>query len=138
MEGKVWVQVCSTAVVEGQKDILRESGKGRLDREENGWRLRYVAHNEAGEKSQFDIHLHSGEAAIRNCLGGYTMYLRPGQITRAPVATAYGTIELCLQGRSLSWMLEGKETGEVQFEYTLLSNGQEISHMTVAIQLSKE
>ena len=138
MEGKVNVTVRSAVTVDDQHELICQSGKGRVDHEENGWRLRYVIHDAAGEKSQSDIRLTEDGASVRNCLAGYTMELRPGETTQAGVRTPYGTIDLTIATRRVHWDLEGEQEGNIEFEYTLLSDGQAVSHLTVGVQLSKE
>ena len=138
MEGKVNVTVRSAVTVDDQHELICQSGKGRVDHEENGWRLRYVIHDAAGEKSQSDIRLTEDGASVRNCLAGYTMELRPGETTQAGVRTPYGTIDLTIATQRVHWDLEGEQEGKLTFEYTLLSGGQEVSHLTVGVQLSKE
>ena len=138
MEGKVNVTVRSAVTVDDQHELICQSGKGRVDHEESGWRLRYVIHDAAGEKSQADIRLTGEGASVRNCLAGYTMELRPGEITQAGVRTPYGTIDMHIAARRVHWDLEGEREGKIEFEYTLLSGGQAVSNLRVQVQLSKE
>ena len=138
MEGKVNVTVRSAVTVDDQHELICQTGKGRVDHDESGWRLRYVTHDAAGEKSQSDIRLTQAGASVRNCLAGYTMDLHPGETTQAGVRTPYGTIDLTIATQRVHWDLEGEQEGKLTFEYTLLSGGQEVSHLTVGVQLSKE
>ena len=138
MEGKVNVTVRSAVTVDDQHELICQSGKGRLDRLEDGWRLRYVIHDAAGEKSQSDIRLTADGASVRNCLAGYTMELHPNERTHAGVRTPYGTIDLHIDTRRVHWALEDAREGTIEFEYTLLSGTQAVSRLTVSVQLSKE
>ena len=138
MEGKVNVTVRSLVTVDGQHEMICQHGKGKLTKETDGWRLRYVASNTEGEKSQSDIRLTAQGASVRNCLEGYTMEIHPGETTSAGVKTPYGRIDMYVSSRRVHWTLEDEVQGKIEFEYTLLSGGQAVSDLAVELQLSKE
>lgn len=138
MEGHVTIELCSVVSADGQQETLHQTGRGLLTRTEDGWRLRYVAADEAGEKSQADIRLTAEGASVRNCIAGYTMYLHPDQTTAAGIQTPYGRMDLHVRTRRVHWTLDGDTQGTIELEYTLLAGGQTVTDLCLRLQLSKE
>lgn len=138
MEGYVKIELRSIVSADGQWEELHQTGRGLLTTAENGWRLRYVAADEVGEKSQMDIYLTAEGAAVRNCIAGYTMYLQPGQTTDAKIQTPYGWMDMRACTRRVHWNLDGDEQGTIELEYTLLAGSETVTDLCLCLQLSKE
>ena len=117
---------------------LCQRGHALLEKEKEGWRLRYSAKDEAGGRSGGDIRLHGGTVMMRSMTGGYTLELDPGRTTALCLGEGGSRLVLDIETRRACWDLTGTDEGRIELDYAMLSAGEIVSEISLQMLLRKK
>ncbi len=138
MEGHVKVTIRSVITAQGEREEMRQTGRGLLRHDEDGYHLRYSATDEAGERSNNALKMTGEGITVHNTSTGYTLQLNPERATVLRLQAGGSVLEMGIETRRVHWALDGDEQGEIAMDYTMLSGGTPISDVCLRMKIEKE
>lgn len=142
MKGNVTVTVVSESAFAGQRDTLRFTGRGTLEKTDYGYRLCYTAQNDADGSemtSEIKLEREHRRAVIINESGGsgYGLLLDPKAVTATKIESGGGALTLHVTTPNVGWELGGKQ-GSIDLAYTLLMGAAPMSSLRLHMELKEE
>ena len=138
MEGKIKLLVRSVSEGPDGRHEFSQTGNGLIQKETDGWRLRYTARDESGERGGWDLRLRESFVTVQSMTGSYVLELDPGRRTFLRLDAGGNTAEMEIETHRISWSLDDERRGRIEMDYTMLIAGEIISGMSLQMQLKKK
>ena len=138
MEGKIKLLVRSVSEDPYGRHEFSQTGNGLIQKETDGWRLRYTNRDQSGERGYWDIRIRDSLVTIHSIAGSYVLELDPGQTTTLRLDAGGNTAEMEIKTHRISWSLDDEKQGRIELDYTMLAAGEIVSDMSLQMQLKKK